>query len=59
MVQLWNFGAVLGELFWMLRIRKWGHGWEIVRMKVPFTSMVDENDGSNTNLTFVAVTTST
>ena len=42
MVQLWNFGAVLGELFWMLRIRKWGHGWEIVRTKVPFASMVDE-----------------
>ena len=42
MVQLWNFGAVLGELFWMLRIRKWGHGWEIVRKKVPFLSMVDK-----------------
>ena len=40
--QFWNFGAVLGELFWMLRIRKWGHGWEIVRTKVPFASMVDE-----------------
>ena len=42
MVQLWNFSAVLGELFWMMRIRKWGNGWEIVRTKVAFASMVDE-----------------